>query len=210
MITSHIDHLVLTAPTLESGADVIKQTLGVNMQSGGEHPLMGTHNLLLSLGPTTYLEVIAVNPKAPAPGRPRWFGLDSITANSPPTLGAWVVRTSDIHASVIQSSQPLGAVEAMSRGALSWMITIPQDGRIPLEGVAPALIEWPSQIHPATNLSDRGCRLLALDIFHPDPEQVEQLLASLDLCDPINVTEAPRPCLQARINTPGGLRALLT
>ena len=41
---------------------------------------MGTHNQLLAIGspafPRTYLEIIAIDPDAPAPTRRRWFDLD--------------------------------------------------------------------------------------------------------------------------------------
>ena len=36
--------------------------LGATPAPGGHHPLMGTHNQLLSLGPGEYLEVIAIDP----------------------------------------------------------------------------------------------------------------------------------------------------
>jgi len=59
MLPSFIDHIAITAPTLEAGAKFVKNVLGVNPQKGGEHLRMGTHNLLLRLGDTTYLEVIS-------------------------------------------------------------------------------------------------------------------------------------------------------
>jgi len=90
-----IDHLTVTAPSLEIGAAFVHDVLGVSPQAGGEHPHMGTHNLLLRLGDTLFLEVIAPNPYAPAPTRPRWFGLDTLDSSSPPLLSAWVVRTAD-------------------------------------------------------------------------------------------------------------------
>lgn len=36
----------------------------------------GTHNRCLGMEDGIYLEVIAVDPEAPPPSRPRWFGLD--------------------------------------------------------------------------------------------------------------------------------------
>ena len=75
---SRIDHIAVTAPSLALGAAWLEQVLGVATQPGGEHPLMGTHNVLLRLGDDVYLEVIAADPRAAAPARPRWFGLDAL------------------------------------------------------------------------------------------------------------------------------------
>lgn len=59
-----LDHLTITAPTLESGAEFVRRSLGVDPQPGGEHPRMGTHNLLRRLGDSLFLEVIAPDPAA--------------------------------------------------------------------------------------------------------------------------------------------------
>src|SRR3989442_15725565 len=123
-----IDHLVVTAPDLAAGAELVRRSLGVTPQPGGEHARMGTHNSLLKLGDSLYLEVIAPNPDAPRPGRPRWFQLDGQEWVSRPRLATWVARTSDLRSTLAAASEPLGAVEPMSRGDLSWLITIPADG----------------------------------------------------------------------------------
>ncbi|WP_439000279.1 VOC family protein [Pseudomonas benzopyrenica] len=68
MRASSLDHLVVVAPTLAAGALYIAQRLGLEMQPGGQHPRMGTHNLLLRLG-DAYLEVIAPDPDAVPPAR---------------------------------------------------------------------------------------------------------------------------------------------
>ena len=40
---------------------------------------MGTHNLLMRIGDQVYLELIAIDPEAPTPGRPRCrFALKAI------------------------------------------------------------------------------------------------------------------------------------
>ena len=63
------------------------------MPAGGAHPLMGTHNHLLRLGETLFLEVIAPDPAAGPSLRPRWFALDDprvraeLTAS--PRLTTW-------------------------------------------------------------------------------------------------------------------------
>ena len=67
MTPTYIDHITVTAATLEAGARAVEQALGVRALSGGTHPRMGTHNLLLRLGDTLFLEIIAIQPEAPAP-----------------------------------------------------------------------------------------------------------------------------------------------
>jgi len=208
---SQIDHLVITAPSLETGAEFVRQALGVSPQPGGEHPRMGTHNLLLRLGDPLYLEVIAPNPETPAPERPRWFGLDQLSVDSNPTLSSWVVRTTRIQTLSSECSEPLGEIEPMSRGTLDWLITIPADGVVPLNGVAPALIEWQTDRHPSADMPERGLSLSLLEIFHPQPARVMRLLTSLGLADQVSVLgtigNGP-PHLVAHINTPQGLKRL--
>lgn len=139
-------------------------------------------------------------------------GLNHYSINgprSPPRLSAWVVRVTDIRAAA--AAEPLGNVEPMSRGALDWLITIPSDGSVPLGGVAPALIEWHTDTHPAAKLEDRGLSLAKLVIRSSEPDRISQLLRSLELDAPVSVVlalagESPR--LVAHINTPPGLRLL--
>lgn len=211
MARTSIDHLVVTADSLEAGAAFVSEVLGVVPQSGGEHPRMATYNRLLRLGDTMYLEVIAANPAAAAPPRPRWFDLDRLGPQTPPRLSAWVVRTTDIDASVAAASESLGAIESMSRGALNWQISMTPDGSVPLQGAAPALIEWQTDIHPAARMKDSGLSLARLDIMHPEPERLLRLLASLELDAPVSVLPAAAGVaaqLVAHINTPNGIRVL--
>lgn len=202
-----IDHITVTAPTLAVGERFVAETLGVSPQRGGEHARMGTHNLLLRLGDALFLEVIAPNPAAPAPGRPRWFGLDALAPDAPPSLSTWVVRGADIRATVAAAGEALGAIEPMSRGTLGWLITIPADGSVPLDGVAPAVIQWHAEAHPAAGMADHGLALAQLEIFHPDPARVARLLDSLALDAPVAVA-AGAPRLVAHIDTPRGRRLL--
>lgn len=211
MPACQIDHLTVTAPSLALGAEYVSRALGVALHPGGEHPRMGTHNLLLRLGDALFLEVIAVNPEATAPARPRWFGLDELAPSSAPQLATWVARTDDIRATVAAIGEDLGLVETMTRGALQWLITIPSDGRLPLQGAAPALIEWQVPVHPAASLRDVGCSLRRFEVFHPEPARVGALLAQLGLEGAVQVsplTAGAAPHLLAHIDTPGGLRVL--
>lgn len=207
---SRLDHITVTAPALEAGADYVRQALGVSPQAGGEHPGMGTHNRLLKLGERIYLEVIAVNPAASRPNRPRWFQLDEPDAKRPVRLATWAARTDDIRAASAASPTSLGVVEPMSRGQLSWLITIPEDGGLPL-GIAPALIQWPDGIHPADRLEDRGCSLVRLEGFHPQAVEVTAVLRSIGFEGEFSVKSLPageRPYLVAHVRTPNGMRQL--
>lgn len=208
MPPTFLDHITLTAPSLEVGSDFVRDVLGVAPQDGGEHPRMGTHNRLLRLGESMFLEVIAINPSAVAPGRSRWFALDTLTPQSVPTLSTWVVRTTDIRSTLTASPEDLGKVEPMSRGALDWLITIPEDGSLPLAGLAPVLIEWSAAGHPAARLTDHHLRLTKLELFSPHPERIERLLLALEIEAPVLVRRGPAARLVAHIATPQGLRLL--
>ncbi|MBI3148647.1 MAG: VOC family protein [Betaproteobacteria bacterium] len=203
-----LDHIVVAAPDLASGARCVEQRLGVVPQAGGEHARIGTHNLLLRLGETFYLEVIAINAAAPAPTRPRWFDLDRRPPDATPQLWTWVARCDDIGAALAASSEPLGPPQPMSRGNLNWLISIPEDGARPLDGAGPALIEWQVEPHPARRLADHALRLEKLELRHPDPARVSRFLRSLGLAGTLDVLHAETPGLRALISTPHGLREL--
>lgn len=182
-------------------------------QVGGEHPRMGTHNYFLRLGEKVYLEVISANPDVPHPGRPRWFQLDQPDSIRAPRLSTWIARTDDIRAAVAASPVSLGNVESMSRGKLNWLITIPEDGSLPLQGVAPILIQWPPGIHPADTLQDPGCSLIRLEGFHPEAGKVMSVLESIGFQGAFSVSALPAgepPYLVAHIQTPAGPRQLRT
>ena len=211
MYRCEIDHLTITAPSLALGAQYVERTLGVALQPGGEHPRMGTHNLLLRLGDALFLEVIAVNPAAARPPRPRWFGLDELDADAPPRLAHWVVRTASIRSAPPDYLKVAGPIETMTRGALQWLITIPSDGALPMDGAVPALIQWQTAAHPAAQLQDRGCTLRGVEVHTSSAERVGSLLDALALAGdvkrmPLRAGEAPR--LVAHFDTPAGPRSM--
>jgi hypothetical protein len=168
---------------------------------------MGTYNLLLSLGDSVYLEVVAIDPQAAPISRPRWFGLDSISAEPRARLAAWVANTDDIH---LDASPELGTVEKMERAGLTWQMSMTSDGHAPLSGAAPLLIQRATNFHPASRLPDLGLRLRRLQIGHPHPEQVARVLARLKLPDTPSITleRAAAFGLCAEIETPVGVRVL--
>lgn len=208
------DHLVITAASLQAGMAWVEERLGVSMapRIGGEHVRLGTHNALLQLGDGFYLEVIAIDPAAPTPARARWFGLDALPKDAAPRLAHWVARTNDIHAAVAASPISPGPVQAMSRGALNWLITIADDGQLAADGVMPSLIQWQADPHPATALPDLGCRLVQLELAHPQAAAIGETLHAIGLQDArvsLSADVAGRKSLlAAQIMTPHGLRVL--
>lgn len=169
---------------------------------------MGTHNALLRLGEKLYLEVIAINPVMEKPQRPRWFRLDELAPDSAPRLATWVARCADIRSAHAVCGGIHGEIQPMQRAALNWQISIPTDGSMPFDGVAPSLIEWSSAIHPASGVEDRGCSLTSLKGFHPDAARLNDLLRKLGVNAEINVEEHARAHLVAEIQTPNGLRSI--
>ena len=212
-LQSTIDHLVIGANTLEEGRNYVHQMLGIFPEPGGVHKKMGTHNCLLKLGPSVYLEVIAINQDGPKPGRPRWFGLDTFRTSSKPRLITWVVRTNDIQEATTQSKFNSGEIVAMSRGNLEWLISVPVDGGMPLQGIAPALIQWKTNLHPAVSLAESGCTLLRMEGCHPNAEIINEFLFSIGFEGAFRAQkpdEGVMPSLIAYINTPGGIRKLVS
>lgn len=167
-----LDHLVVGAATLEAGVAWCETTLGVVPAAGGRHPLMGTHNRVLRIDSPrfarAYLEIIAIDPQAPPPGRPRWFDLDDPALQqrlrAGPALIHWVARVPDLDlacAAWRAIGLERGAALQASRGALRWRIAVRPDGARLAHGQLPTLIEW-GESHPCDTLPASGITLKAL------------------------------------------------
>lgn len=212
MPSANLDHLVIAAASLEQGTEYLRETLGVEMQIGGQHTSQGTHNMLLKLDLDRYLEVIAIDPAGSKPSQPRWFELDSPEMQAKlrerPRLITWVARTDDIHAAVKRSNIDIGQVRPMSRGQLNWQITIPQDGALTFAGLVPPIIEWEFDQSPANRLQESGCRLVAFEGYHHNPSLLKGVITSLGLGHEIDIKEASTEAeegLKAQVATPNGL-----
>ncbi|MGB5559162.1 MAG: VOC family protein [Paracoccaceae bacterium] len=200
------DHLAICAETLAEGVAYVEDLLGVPLEPGGEHVFMGTHNRLLSLGPEFYLEVIAINPDAASPGRARWFDMDRFSG--PPRLTNWICRTQDLPRALALAPAGIGRVIPAARGDLRWQMVVPDDGRLPFDGAFPALIAWEGTAHPSGQLPDRGCRMTALEIQHPQADDLgRRLQTMLDMANN-QVRSGPEKRLIATIDTPTGPKIL--
>lgn len=207
-----LDHLVLATHDLDAGSTWLESYLGVPLSPGGKHTAMGTHNRLIRLGPSLYLELIAIDPQSPPPQRPRWFGLDTAAMQSRllerPRLVHWVARCADIAAQSATCPEALGDIMPMRRGEYQWLITVPPDGHLPGGGLVPTLIEWQVPQHPASTLPETGCALLKLEGFHPAPDAVRQALTALGVERTLGLSRGDEVELLAYLKTPIGLREL--
>ncbi len=207
-----LDHIVIGAATLEAGTAYVENALGVKLSQGGKHAFMATHNKLLRLGSGVYLEVIAIDPSAPAPPRPRWFNLDnpdfqaSLKAN--PRIIHWVVRTRNIEQAVQNFPEANQPIVSASRGDLQWKITIPDDGSLLFDGAFPTFIEWPAGPHVSARMPDTGCAFKNLSIAHPAAGEIANGLASHLSEKRVAFRQAKELKFTAEIQTPNGLQIL--
>jgi Glyoxalase-like domain len=210
------DHLVIGAASLAQGLDWAEEKLGVVLPPGGTHPRIGTHNRLTALGPASFLEIIAIDPDAEPPNRPRLFALDDPAVRARlrrrPGLLAWIAGTEDIAASLARAREAgadLGRAVELTRGDLVWLLSIRDDGGLPENGTLPGLIQWPEGPHPAGRLTDQGLRLETLELRHPEPAGIEAVLGAIGGDHLVRTVRADRPALRAVLRAADGARLVL-
>lgn len=197
-----LDHIAIAGDNLDAAQAFVEDALGVPMQTGGQHPVFGTHNMLLGLADGLYLEAIAIDPGATPERTPRWFDLDQVSG--PPHLRTWICQTDDLPRELATAPDGAGQPVALSRGALRWDMAVPETGRLPYDNLYPALIQWHSA-HPAPLLVQQGCRLRRLTVTHSEAEALKAALPGLgDLV----AFETGECALVADIETPHGSRTL--
>ncbi|WP_458112291.1 VOC family protein [Arthrobacter sp. R1-13] len=211
-----IDHLVIAADSLEQGENWCAATFGVQPSGGGKHVLMGTHNRVIAISsesfPDCYLEVIAIDPDAPPPGRPRWFGLDHPEVREAvrerPRLVHAVARTREIEMlrrNLASSALNPGEVLSMQRdtphGLLRWRITVRDDGGTECAGALPSLIQWEGQ-HPCAHMAPTELALQDL-MLRGVPTQVVDVL-KLPAVQASPIEDAQNPPITVTLESPLG------
>ncbi|WP_227420706.1 VOC family protein [Roseitranquillus sediminis] len=196
----NLDSLVVTAATLDEGTAYVEDLLSVRLSPGGRHDGAGTHNNLLSLGPDCYLQVVAVDPDAPPPVRPRWFNLDWF--RGPPRLSGWFVRVPDVEEAIRYGMEGMSPPQRIARETFAWRISIPRDAMEQEVCCAPAFLELLGAPMPDI-LPDVGCRLIELQVGHRDPQSLR-----LPPIERVKLTASEHPGLRAIIATPSGGRLL--
>ena len=169
---------------------------------------MGTHNRLTRTGPGEFLELIAIDPAAPAPAHPRWFALDEAATQARLAAGpapvSWVVRTDDLERVAALASADIGTPRRLSRGSLTWTLTVAESGIAALGGLVPSFIQWDAEPHPAEAMQDAGLKLAAITLRTPDPDAVRAFLASVEIADLAQVEPAAAPAIALTFQTPDG------
>lgn len=217
-----IDHLVVLAADLTSGAAWCERTLGITPTAGGEHPLMGTHNRIVNISspahPRAYLEIIAINPGA-ASARPtgarRWFDMDDANLQAQvaahgPQLIHWVASVPDVaercaalSALHINRGPILTASRPTPNGLLQWQITVRDDGLRLMDGCLPTLIQW-GPVHPCDSLPASGVQLEQLALQHPQAATLHAACTAVGVAASVPVTPGTTPRLCAQLSTPQG------
>jgi len=204
-----LDHFTLGTSSLAAGVAAVREILGIENPPGGKHPDMSTHNRVVNVGDACFLELIAIDPDAPAVPHKRWFGLDDPAvqariATAPRGVG-WVVATDDIDRVVAASPVELGEPRRLSRGDLTWRLTVPAAGAMPYDGLVPGFIEWSPGPHPSTRMSFLGPKLEAIEMRHPEAEALRGVLRQLGVLHLVSLLEtAPAASLAFRFRLPDG------
>ncbi len=207
MVPPDLDHIIVGVDDLERGIAEIERRTGVRAIPGGVHPGRGTRNAVLSLGPNSYLEIMAPDPAQPAL---TWYRM--LPALREPRLVGWVVHASGIErvAALALSAgfaidRPVAGSRARPDGKiLQWKAFMLKDDR---GGLLPFFIEWHRGApHPSAD-APGGCGLERFAIRSPDREERARECAALGIA--VDVEIGPAPSLFAAIGGPAG-RAELT
>ena len=185
-----LDHLVYLVPDLPQAVERFT-ALGLPPTPGGRHPDRGTHNALLRLGPRSYLELLAPDPRSTV-APPRWMGIDLPGGTR---ISRWAASAGAIPSGERVQS---GSRRLPDGRTLRWSLTDP--GTTPSTDVIPFLIDWGNGPHPADDLPDMGLRLHELRLYHPDPDAVNRELERMGI--PQKAVRGPAPKLEAVIRGP--------
>ena len=195
-----IDHFTLGASALSTGLDDFESQTGLRLPAGGFHPVMSTHNAIMSTGERQFMELIAIDPDAPQPERVRWFSLDDPHTKerlrARPRALCWVVETDDLDNLVANSPIDLGEIITLTRGDKRWRLTVPRNGSLPEGGLVPAFIQWEDDIasgkHPGETQPDLGARLTEITLTHPNDQWLTEIFDALGILHLAKIKQGAR------------------
>jgi hypothetical protein len=208
-----LDHLLIGAPTLESGIRWLEERTGVRAAMGGSHPGLGTWNALASLGPRQYIEIIAPDP---AQAGIDTFYVPGLRNFDVPRITAWAARGEGLAKPFPASLQGDFSCEPARQGTrlrpdgtrLAWTLLFPRHRSNNLfDGALPFFIEWESYAHHPGKSTPPGLTLHALCFSHPQTDSLKEALAALGIDG--TVSRAAAASIDVELDTPRGV-VLLT
>ncbi|MGI9628333.1 MAG: VOC family protein [Longimicrobiales bacterium] len=199
------DHLVVGFRDLDEGAKAFEALTGVQPVFGGEHPALGTHNVLVSLGPNRYLEVLA-----PVPGRETHPMFQSVAGCETLTPVMWALATSDVAAlnrrvldAGFDAEEPWPGSRVTTDGdTLRWTMFKMGPGA---PSNAPFFTEWDkATVHPSAS-TPTGCTLASLEITSPDDRELSRFFETIGFDSSVAAGPAS---IKVSLQTPNGLVTL--
>ncbi len=178
---SGMDHLMWGAADLAAGMAEVEQLFGVAPAMGGAHQGLGTHNALLSLGDTAYLEIIAPDPAQEHAGLAA-----SLAELTQCALITWAVRSSDLAGLAVRAEAlglntrgPIRTNRQTPDGAmLTWELLFLSGHKFGSQ--VPFFIDWLDVPHPAQT-NPRGGESAELTLTSPQSDELRKLLEKLDV-----------------------------
>ena len=164
-----LDHIVLAANTLEEGTSYLENKLHIKLSNIGYHKDMGTHNRVVKISKSVYLEVISIDPNCGHLNSKRWFNLDSLKLQSQlrksPQVIGYVIENVDIK--ILKYYEPFFKA---SRGEYKWKFAMPGTkasilaDQSYLNGIIPSLINWESE-KPINKMQDNHLNLEKIQVL---------------------------------------------
>jgi Glyoxalase-like domain len=200
-VAATCDHLLWGAADLDTAVAALVERTAVHAVAGGQHPDLGTHNAIATLGRKRFLEVIAPDPTLqPGALARRLAGLTT------PRLIMWAARTPSAAETAARATAE-GYQTAVVEGhrarpdgtVVRWTNVFVSDHGA--GALVPFFIEWHGDSHPADD-GPRGLRLRELRGEAPEAEAVRAVLEALDVRLPVR--KAPAARLVAVLDTPRG------
>ena len=164
-----LDHVVVAANNLEEGTSYVENKLNVKLSNIGYHRDMGTHNRVVKISKSVYLEVISIDPSCGHLNSKRWFNLDSLKLQSQlrksPQVIGYVIENVDIK--ILKYYEPFFKA---SRGEYNWKFAMPGTNasilanQSYLNGIIPSLINWESE-KPISKMQDNHLNLEKIQVL---------------------------------------------
>ena len=188
MANFKIDHFVFGANTLSEGSSTIKKILNEDLSEINVHETMGTHNRVISFG-SSYLEVIALDPKNQNANNNTWFNLsDQIYREKclkTPKLISFVISSDDLSSSIFFEKEFF-----VSRNKYKWFFKKPNfeylnKNNFNNTNLFPSLINWQS-VSPLNDMKKSSYIFESLEIIlNKNHKLLKDFLLSLNLKEKI-------------------------